>query len=179
MASSNFGASLTTSTASSSACARPICRSHLPFGCRWGADRDFASRKDSLAEQTMLVTPTNPASTERSKPPILTIVIAAVVLVAIAISIWMVLNNPAKPIGLIELNAPAKMNAQEQAYAKTMRIENIALSRAENFIHQEVTILKADIVNDGPRSVQKLFVTVEFFDDMRQIVLRETRPALG
>jgi hypothetical protein len=127
----------------------------------------------------MLVTPTNPASTERSKPPILTIVIAAVVLVAIAISIWMVLNNPAKPTGLIELNAPAKMNAEEQAYAKTMRIENIALSRAENFIHQEVTILKADIVNDGPQTVQKLFVTVEFFDDMRQIVLRETRPALG
>ena len=128
----------------------------------------------------MLGTSPNPASTERAKPSAATVAIAAVVLVAIALTLWIVLKSPEeKPTGTVQLNVPGKMNAQEQAYAKTLRIENIALSRAENFIHQEVTILKADVVNDGPQAVQRLFVTVEFFDDMRQIVLRETRPVLG
>jgi len=110
----------------------------------------------------------------------MTMAIAAVVLVAIGVSLWILLKSPeAEPTGTVQLNIPAKMNAQEQAYTKTLRIENIALSRAENFIHQEVTILKADVVNDGSQVVQRLFVTVEFVDDMRQIVLRETRPVLG
>ena len=71
------------------------------------------------------------------------------------------------------------MSQAEQMYTISIQIENIALSRAENFVHQEVTILDADIVNAGQQSVAGLTVTVEFFDDMHQVVLRESRAILG
>ena len=128
----------------------------------------------------MLVIPPSPASTGPSKPPVMTVVIAGLVAVAMAISLWVVLKRPQEnPTGVVPVNVPAKMNQAERAYAKALRVENVTLSRAENFIHQEVTILNADVVNDGPQTVQKLFVTVEFLDDMHQIVLRETRGVLG
>ena len=71
------------------------------------------------------------------------------------------------------------MSQTEQAYTKNIQIENIALSRAENFVRQEVTILNADAVNAGQQTVAGLAVTVEFFDDLHQVVLRESRSVLG
>jgi hypothetical protein len=78
-----------------------------------------------------------------------------------------------------QTNLPAKMTDEEAAYTKNIRIENIALSRAENFLHQEVTILDADAVNPGTRAAEALSVTVEFADTLNQVVLRETRSTLG
>jgi len=71
------------------------------------------------------------------------------------------------------------MTPAEQAYLKNIRIEKIALSRAENFIHQEVTILSGEVVNDGPEKILYLSFTVEFADSMDQIALRETRGVLS
>jgi hypothetical protein len=71
------------------------------------------------------------------------------------------------------------MSTAELAYAKSIQIENIALSRAENFLRQEVTILDADAVNAGQQTVAGMSITVEFFDDLHQVVLRETRSVLG
>ena len=128
----------------------------------------------------MLVIPPTPASTKPSKPPIVTVAIAALVAMAVAVSLWVVLKRPQEnPTGVVQVNVPARMNEAERAYAKALHIENVALSRAENFIHPEVTILNADVVNDGPQTVERLFVTVEFRDDMHQVVLRETRGVLG
>jgi hypothetical protein len=67
----------------------------------------------------------------------------------------------------------------EQAYASRMRIENIALSRAENFLHQEITTLNGELVNDGDRIIRGVEVTIEFSDDLNQIALREARPVLA
>jgi hypothetical protein len=67
----------------------------------------------------------------------------------------------------------------EREYASTLRIEGIALTRAENFLHQEVTTLSGEIVNGGRRSIHGIELTIEFFDDMNQIALRETRSALA
>jgi hypothetical protein len=67
----------------------------------------------------------------------------------------------------------------ERAYAAQIRIENIALSRAENFLKQEVTILSGDLWNEGDRQLVEVELTVEFFDDMNQVVLRESRLALA
>jgi hypothetical protein len=67
----------------------------------------------------------------------------------------------------------------EQAYAKQIQLENITLSRAENFLHQEVTTLSGEFVNGGDRALRRIEVTIEFFDDMNQIALRETRSALA
>ena len=67
----------------------------------------------------------------------------------------------------------------EQAYASKIQFENISLSRAENFLHQEVTTLSGDLVNTGGRALRGVEVTIEFFDDMNQIALRETRPVVA
>jgi len=107
-------------------------------------------------------------------------ILGFLVLVAIAPVLWIALRAPeAGPSGTAVLALSAKMSPEERAYAKSIHIENIVLSRAENFIHQEVTILDADAVNAGQQSVAGLAVTVEFFDDMHQVVLRETRGVLG
>ena len=67
---------------------------------------------------------------------------------------------------------------EERAYAAKIAVENLALSRAENFLHQEVTTLAGDLVNNGQRSLREIELTVEFADDMNQIALRESRLAL-
>jgi len=68
---------------------------------------------------------------------------------------------------------------EEQAYAPKIEIQNISLSRAENFIHQEVTSLSAELVNGGARSLAGLELTVEFSDELHQVVLRESRAVLS
>ena len=68
---------------------------------------------------------------------------------------------------------------EEQAYAPKVGIQNIYLSRAENFIHQEVTYLSTELVNGGARSLAGLELTVEFSDELHQVVLREFRVVLS
>lgn len=63
----------------------------------------------------------------------------------------------------------------EQAYAPNLQIENLALSRAENFLNQEVTILAGRLTNAGDLPLSNVEITVEFSDQLGQIVLRETR----
>jgi hypothetical protein len=122
----------------------------------------------------------NQPDPEQRKPLPLNILLGALVVVAIALTFWFAFRAPnGNSSGGLQSNVSAPMSPAEQAYAKSIRIENIALSRAENFVHQEVTILDADAVNAGQQSIASLTVTVEFFDDMRQVVLRETRGVLG
>jgi hypothetical protein len=122
----------------------------------------------------------NQPDPEQRKPLPLNILLGTLVVVAIALSFWFAFKTPAGVSSRVaQPNISAPMSAAEQAYARNIQIENIALSRAENFIHQEVTILNADAVNAGPRSVAALIVTVEFFDDLHQVILRESRSVLA
>ena len=109
-----------------------------------------------------------------------TLIFAAVVLLAIGASLWFLVKAPpgSKP-GTLQVVVTPKMGDFEQQYAKSIRVENIALSRAENFLHQEVTILNADVVNGGTQAIAALELSVEFSDDMNQVVLREARSVLG
>jgi len=52
------------------------------------------------------------------------------------------------------------------------------LSRAENFLHQEITTLNGELVNGGDRALRGVEVTIEFSDELNQIALREARPIL-
>jgi hypothetical protein len=65
----------------------------------------------------------------------------------------------------------------EQSYAPKIHIENVALSRAENFLHQEVTTLSGDLVNTGSRPLRAVALTIEFSDELNQVVLREAHSA--
>jgi hypothetical protein len=122
----------------------------------------------------------NQPDPEHRKPLPLNILLGALVIVAIALTFWLAFKSPRGSSSRdVSSNVFVPMSQAEQAYTKSIQIENIALSRAENFIHQEVTILNADAVNAGQQSVANLTVTVEFFDDLHQIVLRESRSVPG
>jgi hypothetical protein len=98
-----------------------------------------------------------------------------VVIVLAAFYLWPGRQSPSRG-GAQPVHLP--FGPEERAYAAKIAIENLALSRAENFLNQEVTILAGDLVNTGERSLRDIELTVEFSDDMNQIALRESRLAL-
>jgi hypothetical protein len=103
-----------------------------------------------------------------------------VVAAAIAISLWFLfepLQSRNRPVSEQTINL--SVGSAEQEYARNIEIGNIRLSRAENFLHQEVTTLNGELYNAGKRPVHALSLTLEFSDDMKQVVLRESRKVLG
>lgn len=123
-------------------------------------------------------------STEQQQQPAghlrVTLVLAAIVVFVIAASLWFLFKpTPAPQPGTLQLVVTPRMSDSEKDYAKNLRVENIAMSRAENFLHQEVTVLNAEVVNAGPQAIADLELSVEFSDEMNQVVLREARGVLG
>ena len=123
-------------------------------------------------------------STEEQRQPgghfRVTLVLAATVVSVIAASLWFLFKPaPAPQPGTVQLVVTPRMSDSEKHYAKNLRVENIAMSRAENFLHQEVTVLNAEVVNGGPQAIAALELSVEFSDEMNQVVLREARAILG
>jgi hypothetical protein len=118
-----------------------------------------------------------PPSEPRTR--VVTIVMASVVAVAMILTLW----NLLQPFAVRKAPRPEvvnlKMAPAEQDYLENVQIGNVSLSRAENFIHQEVTILNGEVYNAGTAVVSGLRLTVTFSDQMNQIVLRETRGILG
>jgi hypothetical protein len=82
------------------------------------------------------------------------------------------------PPGAAPLGAHFAFGPAEQAYASTIRVENIAMSRAENFLNQEITSLSGELVNGGDRGLRGVEVTIDFSDELNQIALREPRSVL-
>ncbi len=97
---------------------------------------------------------------------------AATVAIALAIVMWpgtahrsaSRMREPHLPFG-----------SAEQAYVSNLQIENLALSRAENFLNQEVTTLAGGVTNAGNLPLSNVELTVEFSDQLGQVVLRESR----
>lgn len=118
---------------------------------------------------------------KKQKASAMTIAMAVVAAVAILATLWFLFEPVLgrRGIGLQETVNLSNMSLKEQEYAKKIEIGNIALSRAENFLHQEVTTLSAEVYNGGSEPVQTLGLTAEFSDDMSQVVLRETRRVLA
>ncbi len=71
------------------------------------------------------------------------------------------------------------MTATEQAYAGQIRFLDLRMSRASNFLNQEVTFVFGWVANDGPRAVREIEATIEYRDLFNQVVLRDTRRVLG
>ena len=101
--------------------------------------------------------------------------ILAVAAIVVIVAAFYFLPGRQSPPGAAPQQTHFAFGAAEQAYAASVQIENIALSRAENFLNQEVTTLTADLVNAGSRSLAGVEVTVTFADNMDQIALRESR----
>src|SRR6266478_8808989 len=128
-----------------------------------------------MHEQPQIEIPGEPQPDRRSFSFALLVAAAAVVIVLAGFYLWPGRQSPSR--GAQEVHPP--FGPEEQVYASKILIENLGLSRAENFLHQEVTILAGELVNTGERELREVEVTVEFYDDMNQIALRESRLAVS
>jgi hypothetical protein len=117
------------------------------------------------------------SGTQNSKPRVspVTLVIAAVVILVVGATLWFLFQPAGNRLSPSAGDLNLKMNPAEQEYAKKIEIGNIALSRIENFLHQEVTVLSGEVFNGGTETVSSLRLTTEFSDELNQVVLRETR----
>ena len=107
---------------------------------------------------------------EKPKMSLVTILVSAAVALAVAASAWLVWEPTARrQAGSGPETQSLKMTSAEREYLKNIQVGSLTLSRAENFLHQQVTILNGE----------GLRLTTTFLDDMNQIVLRETRAVLG
>ncbi len=105
----------------------------------------------------------------------LTVAAAAVVIVLAGLYLWPGRQSPSRGT---PPEAHFSFGPAERAYAPQVHIENVVLSRAENFLHQEVTTLSGELLNTGDQRLRGVEVTVEFSDELNQVVLRESRAIL-
>ena len=101
---------------------------------------------------------------------------AATIVVALAIVMW-----PGAERHSVSSTRESHLpfGPAEQAYASNVEIENLELSRAENFLNQEVTTLAGRLTNAGTLPLSNVELTVEFSDQLGQVVLRESRAVFG
>ncbi len=67
----------------------------------------------------------------------------------------------------------------EQAYAPSIHFDNLKMTRASNYINQEITFLSGTVSNGGPRALRNVEVTIEYHDSLDRVVLREQMPLFG
>lgn len=98
---------------------------------------------------------------------------AVTIIVALMFAMW-----PGTERGPASTTREAHLpfGTEERNYAPKIQIEGLQLSRAENFLNQEVTTLAGRVTNAGDQPLANVEVTVEFADELGQIVLRESRP---
>jgi hypothetical protein len=94
--------------------------------------------------------------------------------IILAAAVYFLLVKSPAPSSTPQAHLP--FGPQEQAYVPKLEFGKFAMSRAENFLHQEVTIISGDVLNTGDRTIRAGEITITFQDDMNQIVLRDTRP---
>jgi len=119
-----------------------------------------------------------PKPTEERQRSCSRLILGAALVIAAALGAYFWFVAPkSQPVARSQPHLP--LGAREIEYAKKIHFENIALSRAENFAHQEITSLSAGLVNQGDNPLKAVEITVEFSDDMAQVVLRESRILFG
>ena len=106
----------------------------------------------------------------------LVILAVSVVFLLMAFFLWRASSKRVPPAarGLQEAVGP-----DERGYTSKVGVDHIEMSRAENFLHQEVTTISGEISNGGNRSLASVELTIEFCDDLNQIAQRETRSLFG
>ena len=105
-------------------------------------------------------------------------ILISLLVVAMGVGAYFVLFQSPTPRPA-QKNSQLPFGAEEQAYAAKLQIRNLAMSQAENFLNQEVKILAGDVVNGGNRAVAAIDATIEYKDDLNQVIVRDTRPLLA
>jgi len=71
------------------------------------------------------------------------------------------------------------MGPAEQAYVPQIQFLEPKVARAANFLNQEVTFVFGTVLNNGPRPIRQIEVTLEFHDPFNQVILRDTQRLFG
>ena len=109
-------------------------------------------------------------SEERSRLPLA--FLAGIVIVALLVGGAVLLGRYGGPSDS-EPEKPLPMGPAEQAYAGQIHFLEPKMSRAANFLNQEVTYVFFTLENVGDRKIRQIEVTVEFHDPFNQVVLRD------
>jgi hypothetical protein len=107
---------------------------------------------------------------ERSRLPVAFLV--GIVIVSLLVGAAVLYSRYTKPAES-EDDKPLPMGPPEKAYAPQVRFLEPKMSRAANFLNQEVTYVFFTVENGGTRKVQQIEVTVEFHDPFNQVILRD------
>jgi hypothetical protein len=94
------------------------------------------------------------------------------VVVALLIGAAVLLSRYSTPAGS-EVDKPLPEGPAEQAYASQIRFLEPKMSRAANFLNQEVTYVFCTVENGGDRKVHQIEITLEFHDPFNQVILRD------
>lgn len=110
------------------------------------------------------------ATEERSQLPIAFLV--GIVIVGLLVGgavLWSMHSSPSDS----QPEKPLPMGPAEQAYAPQIHFLEPKMSRAANFLNQEVTYIFCTVENGGDRKIQQIEITLEFHDPFNQVVLRD------
>ena len=107
---------------------------------------------------------------ERSRLPVAFLV--GIAIVAILVGAVMLYTKYSAPAGT-EVERPLPMGPEETGYATQIHFLDPKMSRAANFLNQEVTYVFCTVQNAGNRQVQQIEITLEFHDPFNQVVLRD------
>ena len=113
---------------------------------------------------------------EKSRAPIVLLVgaVAALLLIGVFYLVGRLAPAPKKTV-----EQPLPMGPAEQAYVPEIQFLEPQVARAANFLNQEVTFVFGTVLDNGPRPIQQIEVTLEFHDVFNQIVLRDTQRLFG
>jgi hypothetical protein len=100
----------------------------------------------------------------------------AIVFVLLGFFLWRASTKKVQPAATGSQDA---QGPDERAYTSMVGVDHVEISRAENFLHQEVTTISGEISNGGNRALASVELTIEFYDDLNQIAQRETRGLFG
>ncbi len=99
--------------------------------------------------------------------------VAGAVVIAIVAGIVILLTHFIKtPQQAVD--APLPFGAAEQAYAPQIHFQDLRLSQSDNLMNQHFTYVAGIVSNDGPRPVTAIEVLVEFHDQFKQVILKDT-----
>jgi hypothetical protein len=107
---------------------------------------------------------------ERSRLPVA--FLAGIAIVSVLVGAAMLYSKYAKPPES-EDDKPVPMDAAGVAYAPQIHFLETKMSRAANFLNQEVTYVFCTVENGGDRKIHQIEITLEFHDPFGQVILRD------
>jgi hypothetical protein len=107
---------------------------------------------------------------ERSRLPVAFLV--GIVVVTLLVGVAVLVSKYSTPAGS-EVEKPLPAGPAEKAYASQIHFLEPKMSRAANFLNQEVTYVFCTVENGGDRKIQQIEITIEFHDPFNQVILRD------